>query len=76
MNDIKEYKGYHAKIDIDFEGHVLHGKIDNIRDLVTFESETVDGIIREFHSAVDDYLEFCNAVGKQPDRSECVAEFA
>lgn len=76
MNDLKMYKGYHAKIEIDFEGHVLHGKIDNIRDLVTFESDTVEGIIREFHSAVDDYLEFCQEVGKQPAYSEHVEEFA
>ena len=54
----------------------MHGKIDNIRDLVTFESDTVEGIIREFHSAVDDYLEFCQEVGKQPAYSEHVEEFA
>lgn len=68
MNNIPEYKGYHANIEIDFEGHTLHGHIDNIRDLVTFESYTVEGIIREFHFAVDDYLDFCREVGKLPDR--------
>ena len=29
MNDLRVYKGYHAKVEIDFEGHILHGKIDN-----------------------------------------------
>ena len=62
-----EYKVYHADLEIDFEGHVLHGKIYGIGDLVTFESETVDGVIKEFHSAVDDYLDFCAEVGKAPD---------
>ena len=66
MNGIPEYKGYHARIEIDFEGHILHGKIDNITDLVTFESSNVEGIIREFHSAVDDYIDFCREVGKTP----------
>ena len=70
MNSIPEYKGYIADVSIDFEGHILHGKIDGIGDLVTFESETVDGIIREFHSAVDDYIDFCHQHGKEPEVSE------
>ena len=78
MNYLPEYKGYCADVEIDFEDHILHGRIDGIRDLVTFESETVDGIVREFHSAVDDYLEFCSEVGKQPNMPETlpVAEYA
>lgn len=70
MREIPEYKGYNADIVIDFEGHVLHGKINGIGDLVTFESETVDGIVQEFHSAVDDYLEFCAEHGKVPETSQ------
>lgn len=44
---------------------VLDGRIDGIRDLVTFESETVSGIIQEFHSAVNEYLLFCEENGKE-----------
>ena len=76
MNDIPEYKGYHAVIEIDFEGHILHGKIDNICDLVTFESETVEGIIQEFRNAVDDYLEFCAEMGKAPALEEAGVAYA
>lgn len=67
MNNIQEYKGYWTDIEIDFESHMLHGRLEGIRDLVNFESETIDGIIREFHSAVDDYLAFCEEIGKSPD---------
>ena len=78
MSNYLEYKGYWTNIEIDFESHVLHGRLEGIRDLVNFESETVDGIVREFHSAVDDYLEFCSEVGKQPNMPETlpVAEYA
>lgn len=76
MNEKPEYKGYRADLEIDFEGHVLHGKIYGISDLVTFESETVDGIIREFHSAVDDYLDFCAEVGKVPNTPDDVLRVA
>lgn len=65
-NNMPDYKGYHAKVEFDFESMILHGKIIGIDDLVTFESKTVNGIIDEFHSAVDDYLEFCEEIGKRP----------
>ena len=61
-----KYKGYYTYVKIDFECHSLYGKIEDIRDYVDFESDSVEGIVREFHSAVDDYLEFCNEVGRAP----------
>ena len=67
MNNILEYKGYYTNIEIDFESHMLYGKIEGIRDLVNFMSDTIQGIEHEFHSAVDDYLDFCNNVGKVPE---------
>ena len=76
MNNILEYKGYYTRINIDFESHLLHGRIDGIRDLVNFESETVTGIVKEFHSAVDDYLDFCQEVGKSPNLPEYETEKA
>ena len=79
MNNILEYKGYWTDIEIDFESHVLHGRLEGIRDLVNFESETIEGIIQEFHSAVDDYLEFCAELGEAPNEPEErveVAEYA
>ena len=58
MSNRLDYKGYSTSIEIDFPSHLLYGKIEGIRDYVNFESESVEGIEREFRSAVDDYLEF------------------
>ena len=66
MNNVLEYKGYYTVIKIDFEAHQLYGKIEGISDLVNFMSDSLEGIEREFHSAVNDYLEFCQEVGKLP----------
>lgn len=68
MKNILSYKGYHAKIEFDTESMVLYGKIDGIKDLVNFESDSPQNIEKEFQDAVDDYLEFCNEVGKEPDK--------
>lgn len=66
MNTL-QYKGYLATIEYDADSATLFGKIEGISDLVTFESKNADAIVDEFHSAVDDYLEFCADVGKTPD---------
>ena len=68
MNNILEYKDYHAKIVFDSDDSVLRGKIEGINDLVTFEAVDVAGIEKEFHDAVDDYLAFCEEVGKSPEK--------
>lgn len=62
MSNRLDYKGYSTSIEIDFPSHLLYGKIEGIRDYVNFESESVEGIEQEFHSAVDDYLEFLEEV--------------
>ena len=66
--NILEYKGYHAIIEFDVESFILRGKIEGINDFVNFESDDPKAIEQEFHLAVDDYLEFCQVVGKEPDK--------
>ena len=51
-----EYLGYRAAVE--FDGKIFFGTIENISDLVTFESDDAENLEREFHAAVDDYIEF------------------
>ncbi|MBQ8429073.1 MAG: type II toxin-antitoxin system HicB family antitoxin [Clostridia bacterium] len=67
--NILEYKNYFSKIEFSAEDKVLYGKIEGIKDLVNFESDTIDGIEKEFHAAVDDYLELCAELGQAPDKA-------
>ena len=66
--DILEYKGYHTKVEFDSVSKTLHGRIEGINDLVTFESDDLTLIEGEFHKAVDDYLIFCEYIGQEPDK--------
>ena len=68
--NILEYKGYRGKVEYDAENFMLHGKVVGIDDLITFEGNS-EHIEDEFHSAVDDYLEFCEEVGKSPEKEYC-----
>ena len=75
MNKALEYKGYYTDISIDFETQQFYGELEGIRDFVNFMSdisEGVDGIVREFHNAVDDYLEFCSELGDAPNMPEAL----
>ncbi|MCC5844950.1 MAG: type II toxin-antitoxin system HicB family antitoxin [Verrucomicrobia bacterium] len=67
MNHMK-YKDYLGSAEISHKDGCLHGKIVFIDDLVTYESESVTGLRTEFETAVDDYLETCKQVGKEPER--------
>ena len=70
MSDLTQYKGYRANVEIDFEANEFYGELINIHGFVNFISDIKDGIpgiIREFHSAVDDYIDFCNTVGKHSE---------
>lgn len=63
-----EYKGYHAEIVYDEEDKYYCGRLYGIKDLVMFGGENMEEVEADFHSAVEDYLEFCRADGKEPNR--------
>lgn len=72
MRNLLEYKGYHTKIEFDTDTMTLRGKIEGINDYIDFEAADVSDIEKEFHSAVDDYIEFCKEVGKEPEKSNII----
>jgi len=63
-----EYKGYVGKVEIDEEAGILHGEVINIRDVVTFEGQTVDELQQAFRDSVEDYLAFCAQRGEAPEK--------
>ncbi|MCF7924391.1 MAG: type II toxin-antitoxin system HicB family antitoxin [Candidatus Izimaplasma sp.] len=67
--NILSYKGYYTKIVYDSEIGMLTGVIEDINDLIYFESNNTDSIMDKFHEAVDDYLEFCKEKNIEPDKA-------
>jgi predicted HicB family RNase H-like nuclease len=58
----------------DSDDKVFYGKIEGVNDLVTFEGDTVDDLIKSFKTAVKDYARLCRKVGKEPFKS-CKGSF-
>jgi len=68
MKDILKYKNYTSAVHFDSENKILYGKIIGINDLVLFEGRSVNDLISAFQASVDDYLETCKELGKEPDK--------
>jgi len=62
------YKGYSGQINYDDEAKIFHGEVIDTRDVITFQGTSVDEIELAFRESIDDYLEFCNERGEQPDK--------
>ena len=62
------YKGYTGKVNYDDEARIFHGEILDTRDVITFQGRSVEDIEQAFRESVDDYLEFCQERGEQPDK--------
>jgi predicted HicB family RNase H-like nuclease len=63
------YRGYTATIDFDSEDMILTGRIAGINDVIGFHAESPAELVVAFHGAVDDYLETCAKLGKQPEKA-------
>ena len=69
MSNTMSYKGYAARIAYDDEDRIFTGRVAGIRDGVGFHAETVDDLRAAFEEAVDDYLETCAKLGKEPQKA-------
>ena len=56
-----EYKGRLGRVAYDDEAGIFHGEVINLRDVITFQGETVQELRTAFQESVDDYLVFCAA---------------
>ena len=39
-----------------------------LRDVITFQGESVAEVTKAFHDSVDDYLEFCTSTVEDPEK--------
>ncbi len=69
MSDTITHKGFIGSVHFSAEDNVFHGKIEGITDLVSFEGKSVRDLVKDFHAAVNDYIELCDQVGKKPEKS-------
>ena len=67
MSDMLEHRGYRGSVLYSAEDETFHGRLEFIRDLVTYEGDDAKSLKRAFREAVDDYLRLCEEEGRAPD---------
>jgi predicted HicB family RNase H-like nuclease len=68
MSNILTYKGYIGSVEYSSEDEVFCGKIEFITDTVLYEGSSVEELKKNFQEAVDDYIEACIEIGKEPQK--------
>ena len=68
MGSMLEYKGYHASIEYDAEDNIFVGEVFGIADSLNFHGTSVDELKVMFEQSIENYLEICSAIGKDPDK--------
>ena len=68
MSNTLRYKNYIGTVNFSEEDEVFFGKVAGITDSISFEGDTVESLVQDFHDAVDEYLEFCVENGKDPQQ--------
>ncbi|OGT70280.1 MAG: DNA repair protein [Gammaproteobacteria bacterium RIFCSPLOWO2_02_FULL_57_10] len=66
--NIMHYKGYSARIEYSDEDQCLVGQLAGIQDVIGFHADSVTELRAAFEEAVDDYLEACEKLNREPQR--------
>lgn len=68
MATLLKYKDYSGVLEADLEANILFGRVIDINDVITFQRETVEEARQAFQDSVEDYLEFCAELGRDPEK--------
>ena len=69
MHNVMRHKGYLGQVAYSDADSTFYGKILGINDLVTFEGSSVEELKEAFKEAVEDYLETCHELAKEPEKT-------
>jgi predicted HicB family RNase H-like nuclease len=69
LTNILSHKGYHAEIGFDDSADEFHGRVIGIKDVIDFYGKTPADLKQEFQNSIDEYLNWCQADGKEPSKT-------
>jgi predicted HicB family RNase H-like nuclease len=63
-----KYKGYTGIIEFDDDAKIFHGEVVGLRDVITFQGESVTELEQAMAESVDFYLDWCTERNKKPEK--------
>lgn len=64
-----KYKGYIGQVTFDEDAKIFHGEVIGLKDVITFQGESVKELEKAFKDSINDYLEFCEERGENPEKT-------
>lgn len=58
------YKGYTGQIEVDTDNKIFFGRVLDIKDVITFQGNTIEEAGQAFQDSIDDYLKFCEQLSE------------
>ena len=55
-------------MEVDTEAKILFGTVIDMTDVITFQGETIESTHQAFKDSIEDYLEFCAELGRDPEK--------
>jgi predicted HicB family RNase H-like nuclease len=68
MKTTMSYKDYQGSVEFSDEDNLFFGRLIGINDRILFEGDSVETLRNNFQEAVEDYLEICKKMGKNPEK--------
>lgn len=68
-SNILQYGNYYGTVEFDLKERRIYGRILGLNDKISYEGTDLDSLERDFREAVNDYVNFCNEIGKEPEKS-------
>jgi predicted HicB family RNase H-like nuclease len=62
------YKGYTGIVKFDDDARVFHGEVVGLKDVITFQGQSVTELETAMNESVDFYLDWCAERGKDPEK--------
>lgn len=62
------YNGYTGVIEFDDEARIFHGEVVGLKDVITFQGESVSELEKAMAESIDFYLDWCAERGKDPEK--------
>jgi len=69
MKNTMRYKDYYGSVEFSEEDNLFFGRLIGINDTILYEGDSVTSLREDFHNAVEDYLEICEHMGKEPEKA-------
>lgn len=69
MSDIIQYQNYYASVHFSAADEVFYGKVLGVNDLISFEGASVKELKKSFQEAIEDYIQMCEAINKEPEKT-------